>query len=186
MNFVFNPFFFTSTGVISGVYNAEIFPVEILARGNSLASVSNWYVGLIIGQISPIALDAVMFRYFYAFFVFNVVAAIFYAVFYPDTKGKTLEQMDTLFGDEGGSSCLGEPDGCCGRDGGFRKRFEGSPRCESMKMRNCTVIFEIWVTWVNARRIAFLEIVWPKPDGDAVHGRSREMYILIQPTYQDG
>ncbi|KAK9235037.1 general substrate transporter [Lipomyces kononenkoae] len=121
MNFVFNPFFFTFTGVIAWVYNAEIFPVEIRARGNSLATVSNWCVGLIIGQISPTALDAVGFRYFYAFFVFNVVAAICYAVFYPDTKGRTLEQMDTLFGDQVVPHALEDPTGATAAMKGFEK-----------------------------------------------------------------
>lgn len=121
MNFVFNPFFFTFTDVISWVYNAEIFPVEIRARGDSLATVSNWCVGLIIGQISPIALDAVGFRYFYAFFVFNVVAAIYYAVFYADTKGRMLEQMDTLFGDQVVPHALEDPAGAAAAMEGFEK-----------------------------------------------------------------
>jgi MFS family permease len=123
MSFVFNPFFFTFMCVISYVYNAEIFPVEIRARGNSLTTVSNWCVGLIIGQTSPIALDTVGFRHFYAFFVFNVVPAICYAAFYPDTKGRTLEQMDTLFGDQVVPRALGGPRGCRNCHGGFRKKI---------------------------------------------------------------
>lgn len=99
MNLVFS-FFFTFTGIITWVYPAEIFPVEIRARGNSLSTLMNWCLGLVIGQISPLALDAVGFRYFYAFFVFNLCAAICYIFFFPETKGKTLEQMDTLFGDQ--------------------------------------------------------------------------------------
>ncbi|KAK9319695.1 general substrate transporter [Lipomyces orientalis] len=100
MNFVFNPFFYTFTGVISWVYPAEIFPVEIRARGNSISTFTNWTLGLIIGQVSPIALNAVGFRYFYAFFVFNMVAAVCYVLFYPETKGRTLEEIDTLFGNQ--------------------------------------------------------------------------------------
>ncbi|RDW59420.1 hypothetical protein BP6252_12507 [Coleophoma cylindrospora] len=99
MNLVFS-FFFTFTGIITWVYPAEIFPVEIRARGNSLSTLMNWCLGLVIGQISPLALGAVGFRYFYAFFVFNLCAAISYFLFFPETKGKTLEQMDTLFGDQ--------------------------------------------------------------------------------------
>lgn len=30
----------------------------------------------------------------------NVVAAVCYTMFYPETKGRTLEQMDELFGDQ--------------------------------------------------------------------------------------
>ncbi|KFZ04155.1 hypothetical protein V502_10367 [Pseudogymnoascus sp. VKM F-4520 (FW-2644)] len=121
MNFVFNPFFFTFTGVISWVYPAEIFPVEIRARGNSITTLTNWTMGLIIGQVSPIALQAVGFRYFYASFVFNMVAAICYAVFYPETKGKTLEQMDTLFGDQVVPHALQDPVGAAAAMDGFEK-----------------------------------------------------------------
>jgi MFS family permease len=83
MNLVFS-FFFTFTGIITWVYPAEIFPVEIRARGNSLSTLMNWCLGLVIGQISPLALDAVGFRYFYAFFVFNLCAAICYIFFFPE------------------------------------------------------------------------------------------------------
>lgn len=122
MNFVFNPFFFTFTGVISWVYPAEIFPVEIRARGNSISTLTNWTLGLIIGQISPIALQAVGFKYFYAFFVFNIVAAVCYALFYPETKGKTLEQMDSLFGDQVVPHALQDPVGAAAAMEGFSKQ----------------------------------------------------------------
>lgn len=83
MNLVFS-FFFTFTGIITWVYPAEIFPVEIRARGNSISTLTNWCIGLVIGQISPLALSAVGFRYFYAFFVFNLCAAICYVLFFPE------------------------------------------------------------------------------------------------------
>ena len=40
MNFVFS-FFFTFTGIISWVYPAEIFPIEIRAKGNSISALTN-------------------------------------------------------------------------------------------------------------------------------------------------
>lgn len=83
MNLVFS-FFFTFTGIITWVYPAEIFPVEIRARGNSISTLTNWCIGLVIGQISPLALNAVGFRFFYAFFVFNLCAALCYIFFFPE------------------------------------------------------------------------------------------------------
>ena len=124
MNFVFNPFFFTFTGVISWVYPAEIFPVEIRARGNSMSTVTNWCVGVVINQVSPIALSAVGFRYFYAFFVFNLVAAFCYAVFYPETKGRTLEQIDTLFGDQVVPHAMEDSAGAEAAMEGFSEKYE--------------------------------------------------------------
>ncbi|CAI0650243.1 unnamed protein product [Colletotrichum noveboracense] len=98
MNFVFG-FFFTPLGIISWVYPAEIFPLEIRALGNALTTFTNWTVNLILVSLSPQALTAVGFKFFYVFFVFNMIAAVCYYLFYPETRGKTLEQMDELFGD---------------------------------------------------------------------------------------
>lgn len=98
MNFVFS-FFYTFVGIISWVYPAEIFPVDIRNQGNSLTTFTNWTFNLVFAQFSPSALTNIGFRYFYVFFVFNIIAMLCYIFFYPETKGKTLEQMDLLFGD---------------------------------------------------------------------------------------
>ena len=98
MNFVFS-LFYTPLGIISWVYPAEIFPVEVRALGNAITTFTNWIVNLIFAQFSPQALTSIGFRYFYVFFCFNIVAALCYIFFYPETKGRTLEQIDELFGD---------------------------------------------------------------------------------------
>ncbi|KXH55436.1 hypothetical protein CSAL01_05073 [Colletotrichum salicis] len=99
MNFVFS-MFYTPLGIISWVYPAEIFPVEVRALGNAITTFTNWTVNLIFAQISPEALTNIGFRYFYVFFVFNLIAMMCYIFFFPETKGRTLEQMDELFGDQ--------------------------------------------------------------------------------------
>ncbi|KAE8137733.1 general substrate transporter [Aspergillus pseudotamarii] len=99
MNFLFS-FFYTPLGIISWVYPAEIFPVEVRALGNAITTFTNWTVNLIFAQFTPQALTAIEFRYFYVFFVFNLVALACYIFFFPETKGRTLEQMDELFGDQ--------------------------------------------------------------------------------------
>lgn len=60
----------------------------------------NWTTNLIFAQFSPAALTAIEFGYFYVFFVFNLIAFFCYWFFYPETKGRTLEAMDELFGDK--------------------------------------------------------------------------------------
>ncbi|KAH7382047.1 general substrate transporter [Cadophora sp. MPI-SDFR-AT-0126] len=108
MNFVFS-FFYTPTGIISWVYPAEIFPVDIRAKGNSLSTFTNWTLNLVFAQISPKALTNIGFKYFYVFFIFGVIATVCYIFFYPETKGKTLEQMDELFGDQLVPHALSDP-----------------------------------------------------------------------------
>jgi len=94
MNFVFS-FFYTPLGIISWVYPAEIFPVECRALGNAITTFTNWTINLIFAQFSPQALSSIEFKYFYVFFVFNVIACICYWVFYPETKGRSLEVSDS-------------------------------------------------------------------------------------------
>jgi MFS family permease len=99
MNFVFS-LFYTPLGIISWVYPAEIFPVECRALGNAITTFTNWTVNLIFAQFSPQALSKIEFKYFYVFLVFNLFAFASYWFFFPETKGRTLEQMDELFGDQ--------------------------------------------------------------------------------------
>ncbi|CAI6317412.1 unnamed protein product [Periconia digitata] len=99
MNFLFS-FFYTPLGIISWVYPAEIFPVEVRALGNAITTFTNWAVNLIFAQFSPQALTSIEFKYFYVFFCFNIIAFLCYWFFFPETKGRTLEQMDELFGDQ--------------------------------------------------------------------------------------
>ncbi|KAF2028530.1 general substrate transporter [Setomelanomma holmii] len=99
MNFLFS-FFYTPLGIISWVYPAEIFPIECRALGNAITTFTNWAVNLIFAQFSPQALSSIEFRYFYIFSVFNLVAFLCYWFFYPETKSRSLEQMDELFGDQ--------------------------------------------------------------------------------------
>jgi hypothetical protein len=58
-----------------------------------------------------LALTAVGFRFFFAFFVFNLCAVLCYIFFYPETKGRTLEQMGQLFGDQLVPGALKDPQG---------------------------------------------------------------------------
>lgn len=69
-----------------------------------------WVVNLIFSQFTPNALSSIGFRYFYVFFCFNMIALLCYIFFYPETKGRTLEQMDQLFGDQLVPHALQDPE----------------------------------------------------------------------------
>jgi hypothetical protein len=110
MSFVFS-LFYTPLGIISWVYPAELSPVEVRALRNAITTFTNWVVNLVFAQFSPGALTKIGFRYFYVFFAFNLVACLCYWFFYPETKGRTLEQMDVIFGDQLVPHALDDPSG---------------------------------------------------------------------------
>ncbi|KOC11228.1 putative sugar transporter [Aspergillus flavus AF70] len=97
MNFIFS-LFFTMIGIISWVYPADIFPVEIRARGNCLSMVIKWSLNLVFSLSAPIALESLRFGFF--FFAWNLIAAVCYILLFPESRNRTPEQMDKLFGDK--------------------------------------------------------------------------------------
>lgn len=96
MFFVFS-FFFTSLGIISWIYQSEIFPTSIRARGSSIATATNWSLNLIFAQCSPIALTRMGSNYFYIFVAFNWAAMFIVFFLYPETAGYSLEEVDDAF-----------------------------------------------------------------------------------------
>lgn len=90
-------FFFTPLGLLSWIYQAEIFPTAIRARGSALATATNWAVNLVFAQCSPIALTRLGSDYFYCFVGFNWVALGVVWVFYPETGGRSLEEVEGVF-----------------------------------------------------------------------------------------
>ena len=68
-------------------------------------------MNLVFAQCAPIALSSLGFKFFYFFFVWNLIAAVCYFFFFPETRGKTLEQMDQLFGDQLVPHALQDADG---------------------------------------------------------------------------
>ncbi|KAL2846898.1 sugar transporter [Aspergillus pseudoustus] len=96
MSFVFQ-LFFQPLGSISWIYPAEIFPTEIRALGAAISTTSNWCLNLLFAQCSPIALGQIGFKYFYLFFAFNFISMFVFMFLYPETKQRTLEEIDALF-----------------------------------------------------------------------------------------
>jgi MFS family permease len=93
---VFN-FCFCASGTMSWIIPAEIFNTATRTRGVSLATMVSFAFNTLIGQITPICLKAIGWRYYIVFIVFDFTNALFFYFFLPETKGLPLETMDDLF-----------------------------------------------------------------------------------------
>ncbi|CAG8615944.1 2558_t:CDS:10 [Funneliformis mosseae] len=87
-----------SWGPTGWIYPAEIYPLRIRSKAMSVTTASNWLINIIIGQIVPSLLDKITWGTFIIFGVFGMTMAISVLIYYPETKGKSLEEMDGLFG----------------------------------------------------------------------------------------
>lgn len=83
---------------------SEVFSTATRAKGVALSTATVWICNFIIGVIVPPMLESAGFGT-YIFFAFWCAVAIAWAYFLlPETMGKTLEEMDEVFGDTSGQA----------------------------------------------------------------------------------
>jgi len=99
--FLVSVIFSLSFGPISWVYMSEIMPMQIRGRGTAFATgIGNWLVSTFFAQVSPIALGAISWKYYFVFVAWNIVVTIPTIFFlFKETNQKTLEEIDLLFGE---------------------------------------------------------------------------------------
>ncbi|KAF9693123.1 hypothetical protein EKO04_008681 [Ascochyta lentis] len=99
--FLVSCIFSCSFGPISWVYASEIMPLSIRGRGSAFATgIGNWLVGTIWSQVSPRGLKTTKWRFYFIFVVWNLVVTLPTVFFiFKETKQKSLEEIDLLFGD---------------------------------------------------------------------------------------
>ena len=95
---IFVAAFAVSMGPIHWIYCSEIFPLTKRATGASLATGAHWFAGAIISLITPWLLHKIWFGTYLIFGSLCFIISILIYLFYPETKGFSLEKMDELFG----------------------------------------------------------------------------------------
>jgi MFS family permease len=96
--YIFIANFAYAWGPIAWVIPAEIFPLRSRAKGMSVSTSANWMCNFIIGLITPIMLEKITYGTYIFFACFLVLSFFFVWIFVPETKGRTLEEMDEIFG----------------------------------------------------------------------------------------
>lgn len=77
----------------------EIFPSSLRAKGVALSTCSNWLNNFIIGLITPPLIQNTNYGTYIFFAVWCFLCVIWTFFFVPETKGRSLEQMDHVFKD---------------------------------------------------------------------------------------
>ncbi|KAF8240724.1 general substrate transporter [Tricholoma matsutake] len=99
MIFMTSIFFSLSFGPVSWVLASEVFPTSTRAIGTSVATCANWAFNTLLAQVSPMAMTNVTWRFYMLFVALNLVDFVIITLFFPETKGKSLEEMNEVFGD---------------------------------------------------------------------------------------
>ena len=87
-------FFSMSQGAVIWVYISEVFPTSVRSKGQGIGSASHWIMNTIIAFAFPVL--ATRFGAgipFVVFASFTLLQLFVVALFYPETKGQTLEEL---------------------------------------------------------------------------------------------
>ncbi|KAF8150613.1 general substrate transporter [Crassisporium funariophilum] len=91
MIFLTSIFFSLSFGPVSWVLASEVFPTATRSLGTSVATCSNWAFNTLIGQVSPLGIAKVQWKFYMLFVCLNFVDLILITMFFPETKGKNFK-----------------------------------------------------------------------------------------------
>lgn len=93
---VYIAFFAFSQGAVIWVFISEIFPNQVRAKGQTLGSVTHWVMAATIAFIFPALAEKLGGGSTFLFFtIMMVLQLLFVWKLMPETKGKSLEQIET-------------------------------------------------------------------------------------------
>ncbi|QBQ41543.1 MFS transporter [Sphingobacterium psychroaquaticum] len=88
-------FFAMSIGPLKFVVASEIFPTAIRTRAMTLSILVMWGADTLVGQLTPLLLNRLGSMYtFWLFALFCAIAFVTVYMLLPETKGKTLEEIE--------------------------------------------------------------------------------------------
>ncbi|KAL1997629.1 hypothetical protein VTN02DRAFT_1234 [Thermoascus thermophilus] len=90
-----------SWGPVAWILISEIYPLSMRAKGVSIGGSSNWLNNFAVGISTSPFLHASDYGAFIFFGCITTIGAIYVYFLVPETKGRTLEEMDELFGSTG-------------------------------------------------------------------------------------
>ncbi|KAF9886651.1 hypothetical protein FE257_011291 [Aspergillus nanangensis] len=95
--YIFAVIFSLSWAVGIKIYAAEIQPQRTRASATSLAHGSNWLTNFLVALTTPILLSKSSFGAYFLFAGCTLITSLVCAVFMPETKGKSLDEIEEAF-----------------------------------------------------------------------------------------
>ncbi|KAK6203088.1 putative sugar transporter, high affinity [Scheffersomyces amazonensis] len=93
-----------SWGPCAWIIVAEVFPLGMRAKGISIGASSNWLNNFAVAMSTPDFVASAKYGAYIFLGLMCIFGAIYIQFFVPETKGRTLDEIDELFGDTSGTS----------------------------------------------------------------------------------
>lgn len=84
-------------GPVSWIYPPELFPLRVRGKAVALCTASNWAFNFALSYFVPPAFVNIKWEAYILFGVFCTAMAIHVFFLFPETAGKTLEEVESMF-----------------------------------------------------------------------------------------
>ncbi|KAI0774413.1 general substrate transporter [Fomes fomentarius] len=95
--FVFNSFFAVGWLGMTWLYPAEIVGLRIRAPANAFSTASNWTFNFMVVMVTGPSFNNISWRTYIVFAALNAFIIPIVYLFFPETSGRSLEDMDVVF-----------------------------------------------------------------------------------------
>ncbi|WWD16346.1 hypothetical protein CI109_100772 [Kwoniella shandongensis] len=95
--------FAVTWGPLAWVVSAEVFPLDMRAKGMSVSSATNWLMNFTVAMVTPHMIDSIGYKTYIVFMVFCILGFIYAVFLLPELKGLSLEEVDRIFNDTSGA-----------------------------------------------------------------------------------
>jgi len=96
--YIYVVFYSMGWGPLPWVYVADIFPTRTRHYGLAVASASQWLWNFVVSHQTLLIEQHLGFKFFFMFGTVNIGAMAVFSLIIPETKGRSLEEMDVIFG----------------------------------------------------------------------------------------
>lgn len=96
-SYLFVASFAPTWGPVSWIYVPELFGNRLRGKSNSVSTASNWAFNFALGYFVPPAFHNIQWKSYIIFGCFAVAMTVHVFLAFPETAGKTLEEVDEIF-----------------------------------------------------------------------------------------
>lgn len=82
---------------VGWIYASEVFPLRYRAKGVGVSAAGNWLFNLALALFVPSAFTNIQWKTYMIFGTFCLAMSVWVFLLYPETAGKSLEEIDYVF-----------------------------------------------------------------------------------------
>ncbi|KAG0176174.1 hypothetical protein DFQ28_008153 [Apophysomyces sp. BC1034] len=97
MSYIYVASYAVSWGPAGWIYPTELYSQGVRAKALGITTAANWLFNFVILQIAPIMFSTIQWKTYVVFGVFCACIALAVYGFFPETMGKSLEEVDLIF-----------------------------------------------------------------------------------------